>query len=103
LASSSGNSDFQPFIYRQHPLIKDSVSSLFPEKERGLAIFGSLIRDDEDIGVDWSWANANGDGCEIEVVVVVKGEEGNDGEKVGMRVGEHFVQPACRPHFASSG
>jgi len=34
----------------------------------------------------------------IEVVVVVKGEEGNDGEKVG----EHFVQPACRPHFASS-
>ena len=39
----------------------------------------------------------------IEVVVVVKGEEGNDGEKVGVRVGEHFVQPACRPHFASSG
>jgi len=39
----------------------------------------------------------------IEVVVVVKGEEGNDGEKVGVRVGEHFVQPACRPRFASSG
>ena len=35
----------------------------------------------------------------IEVVVVVKKEERNDGEKVG----EHFVQPACRPHFASSG
>ena len=35
----------------------------------------------------------------IEVVVVVKGEEGIDGEKVGVRVGEHFVQPACRPHF----
>jgi len=35
----------------------------------------------------------------IEVVVVVKGEEGNDGEMVG----EHFVQPACRPRFASSG
>jgi len=30
----------------------------------------------------------------IEVVVVVKGEEGNDGEKVGVRVGEHFVQSA---------
>jgi len=39
----------------------------------------------------------------IEVVVVVKGEEGNDREKVGVRVGEYFVQPACRPHFASSG
>jgi len=39
----------------------------------------------------------------IEVVVVVKGEEGNDGVKVGVRVGEHFVQPACRLHFASSG
>ena len=39
----------------------------------------------------------------IEVVVVVKGEERNDGEKVGVRVGEHFVQPACRPRFASSG
>ena len=39
----------------------------------------------------------------IEVVVVVKGEEGNDGEKVGERVGEYFVQPACRPYFASSG
>jgi len=39
----------------------------------------------------------------IEVVVVVKGEEGNDREKVGVRIGEHFVQPACRPHFASSG
>jgi len=39
----------------------------------------------------------------IEVVVVVKGEEGNDREKVGVRVGEHFVQPACRPCFASSG
>jgi len=39
----------------------------------------------------------------IEVVVVVKGEEENDGEKVGVRVGEHFVQPACRPHFVSSG
>jgi len=39
----------------------------------------------------------------IEVVVVVKGEEGNDGEKVGVRVGEHFGQPACRPCFASSG
>jgi len=39
----------------------------------------------------------------IEVVVVVKGEEGNDGEKVGVRIGEHFVQPACRPCFASSG
>jgi len=39
----------------------------------------------------------------IEVVVVVKGKEGNDGEKVGVRVGEHFVQPACRPRFASSG
>jgi len=39
----------------------------------------------------------------IEVVVVVKGEEGNDGEKVGVRVGEHFVQPACRPRFVSSG
>jgi len=35
----------------------------------------------------------------IEVVVVVKGEEGNDGEKVG----EHFVQPAYRPCFALSG
>jgi len=39
----------------------------------------------------------------IEIVVVVKGEEGNDWEKVGVRVGEHFVQPACRPRFASSG
>jgi len=39
----------------------------------------------------------------IEIVVVVKGEEGKDGEKVGVRVGEHFVQPACRPHFVSSG
>jgi len=39
----------------------------------------------------------------IEVVVVVKGEEGNDGEKVRVRVGEHFVQPACRPRFVSSG
>jgi len=39
----------------------------------------------------------------IEVVVVVKREERNDREKVGVRVGEHFVQPACRPHFASSG
>ena len=39
----------------------------------------------------------------IEVVVVVKGEEGNDREKVGVRVGEHFVQPACRPHSVSSG
>jgi len=39
----------------------------------------------------------------IEVVIVVKEEEGNDGEKVGVRVGEHFVQPACRPRFASSG
>ena len=39
----------------------------------------------------------------IEVVVVVKGEEGNDREKVGVRVGEHFVQPACRPCFESSG
>jgi len=38
----------------------------------------------------------------IEVVVVVKGEEGNDGKKVGVKVGEHFVQPACRPHFVSS-
>jgi len=38
----------------------------------------------------------------IEVVVVVKGEERNDGEKVGVRVGEHFVQPACRPRFVSS-
>ena len=42
----------------------------------------------------------------IEVVVVVKGEEGNDGEKVGVKVGEkveeHFVQPACRPRFVSS-
>ena len=37
------------------------------------------------------------------VVVVVKGEEGNDREKVGVRVGEHFVQPACRPRFVSSG
>jgi len=26
----------------------------------------------------------------IEVVVVVKREEGNDGEKVGVRVGEHL-------------
>jgi len=24
-------------------------------------------------------------------------------EKAGVRVGEHFVQPACRPHFVSSG
>jgi len=39
----------------------------------------------------------------IEIVVVVKREEGNNREKVGVRVGEHFVQPACRPHFASSG
>ena len=39
----------------------------------------------------------------IEVVVVVKEEEGNDGEKVGVRVEKHFVQPACRPHFALSG
>jgi len=42
----------------------------------------------------------------IEVVVVVKGKEKNDGVKVGVRVGEHFVQPACRPLrpcFASSG
>jgi len=39
----------------------------------------------------------------IEVVVVVKGEERNDGEKVGVRVGEYFVQPACRPCFESSG
>ena len=39
----------------------------------------------------------------IEVVVVVKEEEGNDGEKVGVRTGEHFVQPACRLRFASSG
>jgi len=39
----------------------------------------------------------------IEVVVVVKGEEENDGEMVGVRVGEHFVQPAYRPYFASSG
>jgi len=38
----------------------------------------------------------------IEVVVMVKGKEGNDGEKVGVRVGEHFAQPACRPCFASS-
>ena len=36
-------------------------------------------------------------------VVVVKGEEENNREKVGVRVGEHFVQPACRPCFASSG
>ena len=36
-------------------------------------------------------------------VVVVKGEERNNGEKVGVRVEEHFVQPACRPCFASSG
>ena len=39
----------------------------------------------------------------IEVVVVVKGEERNDRKKVGVRVGEYFVQPACRPHFVSSG
>ena len=39
----------------------------------------------------------------IEIVVVVKKEEGNDGEKIGVRIGEHFVQPACRPRFASSG
>ena len=39
----------------------------------------------------------------IEVVVVVKGEERNDREKVGVRVGEHFVQPACRPRFVSNG
>jgi len=39
----------------------------------------------------------------IEVVVVVKRKERNDGEKVGVRVGEHFVQSACRPCFASSG
>ena len=67
-----------------------------------MAIFGSLIRDDEGIDVDWSWANAMETGV-IEVVVVVKEEEENDGEKVGVRVGEHFVQPACRPYFVSSG
>ena len=39
----------------------------------------------------------------IEIVVVLKGEEGNDGEMVEVKVGEHFVQPACRPRFASSG
>jgi len=36
-------------------------------------------------------------------VVVMKGEEGTDREKVGVKVGGHFVQPACRPCFASSG
>jgi len=39
----------------------------------------------------------------IEIVVVVKGKEGNDGKKVGVRVGKHFVQPAYRPCFAPSG
>jgi len=41
--------------------MNDSVSSLFPEKGRGLAIFSSLTREEKGIGAVWSWANANGD------------------------------------------
>ena len=44
-------------------LMNDSVSSLFPEKGRGLAIFGSLIWEEKGIGAVWSWTNANEDGC----------------------------------------
>jgi len=48
--------------------MKDSVSSLFPEKGMGLAIFGSFMQDgkaeEEGGGIDavWSWANVNRDG-----------------------------------------
>jgi len=34
-------------MYKQHLLIKDSVLSLFPEKGRGVTIFGSLIWEEE--------------------------------------------------------
>jgi len=42
--------------------MKDLVSSLFPEKGRRVAIFGSLMQGEEGIGATWSWASANGDG-----------------------------------------
>jgi len=42
--------------------MKDLVSSLFPEKGRRVAIFGSLMREEETIGAAWSWASVNGDG-----------------------------------------
>jgi len=42
--------------------MKDSVSSLFPEKGRGVVIFGSLMREEEGMGAAWSWASSSGDG-----------------------------------------
>jgi len=42
--------------------MKDLMSSLFPEKGRRVAIFGSLMQEEEGIGVVWSWASVNGDG-----------------------------------------
>jgi len=42
--------------------MKDSVLSLFPEKGRGVAIFGSLMREEEGMGAAWSWASSSGDG-----------------------------------------
>jgi len=42
--------------------MKDSVSSLFPEKRRGVAIFGSLMREEEGMSAAWSCASSSGDG-----------------------------------------
>jgi len=42
--------------------MKDSVLSLFPEKERGVAIFGSLMHEKEGMGATWSWASSSRDG-----------------------------------------
>ena len=44
LLSSVKNLDGLPSIYKQHELTNVSVSSRFPEKGRGGAIFGSLVR-----------------------------------------------------------
>jgi len=42
--------------------MKDSVLSLFPEKGRGVAIFGSLMREEEGMSVIWSWVSSSRDG-----------------------------------------
>ena len=42
--------------------MKDSVSSLFPEKGKRVTMFGSLMWEEEGIDAAWSWASANGDG-----------------------------------------
>jgi len=61
--------------------MKDSVSSLFPEKGRGVAIFGSLMCEEEGMGAAWSWASSSGDGVVV-VDIGVKVGERDCGERV---------------------